>query len=356
MIFIQDRFTIERDGYILQDAIVLPENEYNLLSQSDIDSLKQKRFENYLYILGNTITPDSTQDHISVWKGLGVNYKSFNPKMNEWDAKYFKAIGLKNIRIHIPGYTSTPAQLLPFETTAKYFHDQGFYVVYGLTCGSGAITQTTFKNSYIPTVVAYAKKCNDSLICDEFQIGNEETLHNDSSYAPNIMINDILSLATQTKVNFKGIVSYSAEGTLNGDARGSNGFKLHGDTGELDLLSINVYGNVIRTSGKVSGITPTYTSVVNNILSVWPIGRLHVSEFNVEAGNTNFNDIPDSILTPELQSEYTFLRSNNILKTYLYQYCPSGDNQTGDSFWLAFSDRIKYQKGNFRPAWKGLLG
>jgi len=46
-IFVQHRFTIQQDGLTLQDAIVLPIEEYNALDTKQIDALKQERFDAY---------------------------------------------------------------------------------------------------------------------------------------------------------------------------------------------------------------------------------------------------------------------------------------------------------------------
>lgn len=46
-IFIQDRFTIERDGVTLQDAIVLPKEEYEKLTPEEIEVQKEERFTNW---------------------------------------------------------------------------------------------------------------------------------------------------------------------------------------------------------------------------------------------------------------------------------------------------------------------
>ena len=50
-VFIQHRFSIERDGKTLQDAICLPVSEYEKLSPEDIEAQKEQRFSNWINIL-----------------------------------------------------------------------------------------------------------------------------------------------------------------------------------------------------------------------------------------------------------------------------------------------------------------
>lgn len=46
-IIIQHRFTIERDGLTLQDALVLPKEDYEKLTPEEIEVQKESRFTNW---------------------------------------------------------------------------------------------------------------------------------------------------------------------------------------------------------------------------------------------------------------------------------------------------------------------
>ena len=46
-ILIQHRFTIERDGLVLQDALVLSKEDYDKLTPEDIEAQKESRFVNW---------------------------------------------------------------------------------------------------------------------------------------------------------------------------------------------------------------------------------------------------------------------------------------------------------------------
>lgn len=47
-IFIQHRFTVEKDGYVLNDAIVLPQAEYEFLQPEEIETMKKERLDNFV--------------------------------------------------------------------------------------------------------------------------------------------------------------------------------------------------------------------------------------------------------------------------------------------------------------------
>lgn len=46
-VIIQHRFTVERNGLILQDALVMPIDQYNKLSKKEIEVQKESRFLNW---------------------------------------------------------------------------------------------------------------------------------------------------------------------------------------------------------------------------------------------------------------------------------------------------------------------
>lgn len=58
-IFIQHRFTIEKDGKTYTDAIVLPLGDYEKLSSEEIEVIKEQRFNNWDEQVKNPVTPSN---------------------------------------------------------------------------------------------------------------------------------------------------------------------------------------------------------------------------------------------------------------------------------------------------------
>lgn len=54
-IFVQHRFSIDRDGQTLQDALVMPLEDYQKLSESDIEAQKEERFTNWVEAINNPV-------------------------------------------------------------------------------------------------------------------------------------------------------------------------------------------------------------------------------------------------------------------------------------------------------------
>lgn len=60
--YVQDKFTINQQGYSYTDALYFSKEEYDQLSVSDIEAMEQSRFDNWL----TYIRPSPQSDPISV--------------------------------------------------------------------------------------------------------------------------------------------------------------------------------------------------------------------------------------------------------------------------------------------------
>lgn len=290
---------------------------------------------------------------MGVWSGLGLNYKSFDPTNNAWDAQYFKGIGLNKLRIDIPGYLASKSTLDKEKATAKFFHDQGFYVIYGLTCGGGPMNSTTW-NDFATKQLSYVLECVGC--CDEYQVGNEEELHNDNTTLTDTQVRaNVRALATQLKALAPSLkFSYSTEQNASSTS-GSRAWTLEGK-GDLDLIGLNTYAGAVKSGAVVTSVNQNngFKTRVQEFSSTFKSNEWYVSEWNLEAGSANYNAIPEELRMIEQQKMYQFIKAN-CPSAYLYQYCAYNDNDAGDSFWLMKGDRASSPIGNFRPAWEVLL-
>lgn len=85
-IFIQRRFTITQGDQTLQDAIVLPEAEYNALSDKDIENLKQERFNNWQEVIKNPPPPEKEPSKEEVIASLDEQISSLTQQKESLEA------------------------------------------------------------------------------------------------------------------------------------------------------------------------------------------------------------------------------------------------------------------------------
>jgi hypothetical protein len=103
-IFIQHRFTIERDGQILQDAIVLPQDEYNKLTKEDLEAQKEARFTNWVdHIKHPPVVPELSKEEqlAQVDKDL-ASLEEQKQVLTKQKAEIQTAIGIKEEPLEEP--------------------------------------------------------------------------------------------------------------------------------------------------------------------------------------------------------------------------------------------------------------
>ena len=62
-IFIQHRFTIEKDGQSYSDALIYSKDEYDKLDKEEIEKEKQARFDNWVEMVKNPpIVPEASEE------------------------------------------------------------------------------------------------------------------------------------------------------------------------------------------------------------------------------------------------------------------------------------------------------
>lgn len=55
--FSNDKFIIESDGWTFEDSIVMPIEDYNALTQQEIEDMKIERFKNYRELITHPVQP-----------------------------------------------------------------------------------------------------------------------------------------------------------------------------------------------------------------------------------------------------------------------------------------------------------
>lgn len=279
-----------------------------------------------------------------VWPGLGVNYKSLN-RVDE-DIRYFRGIGLRYIRIHVPYATVPwdPAPLAHWRNTAKRFHDAGFHVMWGFSSMGPTIITASNWSSYANSVVAEAKYCQDNDICDLFIIGNEMEQFNDNTTLTDAQLRtNIRVLGASVKSVFTGDVIYCVEYGSAGSTFGTYRWIQEGK-GSIDYLGANLYGNYNATNNTYF---PRYAVGQGGIpaLNAAFGSNWMLSEFGVDGTNTVFDTMPEDRKEKELATYLEFIKNNNVNRAYIYQYRAFDDIDANDSFFL------RYSNGQSRPSW-----
>ena len=168
------------------------------------------------------------------WSGLGMclggvdDINQFNT-----DVDTLLANGFTQIRVHLSPYTESGWQTLSKAAVLSAI-SKGADVIWGVTGGAGPLTADDWVD-YRVEILAAAQWAQDNGVY-EFQIGNEEEMHNDDTTLTDTqLIANLKSVATEVQAIFtNGNVSYSFGGV------GINTWLTTGK-GDIDILATNLY-------------------------------------------------------------------------------------------------------------------
>jgi hypothetical protein len=283
---------------------------------------------------------------MSVWPGLGFNYKSRNPEVIARDIALFRKLGVRYIRVHIPAFNGTaawhPDTYRTWRIIAKQFTDAGFRTMFGI--GWGNINKAEWQR-YHDHCVAEAQYCLETGSCNEFNNGNEGEMHLvDMTQAE--FRTRTRALAVAIKAVFpdpnKVIYTFPCFSTY------GDGWIAEGIGDGMDYLGGNVYGNYNATTRfyNRNNYRNQIPKMVNGLGD-----KFILTEFNVEAIAGTYKAMASDVerFEQEFALMYRYIKSHNVLRAYLYQWRAANDNDVADSFYIARSN------GTFHPAWNALV-
>lgn len=281
---------------------------------------------------------------------LCVNYKA---KEANWaaDAAYFKSIGVTGIRPHLPAIGSPWADVPDSEGNlhwwrrcAKYFSDNGFYVIWGLAGyngfnTAGTLTATRFAE-YRNIVLGEAGRLRDLGMTIDFEIGNEmESTADGATLTVDQLQVNLGILATDVKAIYKGgKISYSPwdyAGTTY-DKWISNG------KGGLDLINVHPYCNTVNARAVTQG---GYQSVAKMMHKFGD--SCYATEFGMEAGSDNVLALPTDLKRSKIIEMWNYCNNLGMKKAFVFQWV---GYLNGDDQWA-----MKKMDGTFDLQWPAYL-
>lgn len=266
---------------------------------------------------------------MSPWSGLGINFTSLaDPVANGLQLDDIIArVGL-DIRIDIPTYG--PAQL-DWQTKAKASVIQavakGMRVVFGCSSNGITLTDSTWP-AFHTAILEFAQWSQDNGVY-EFQLGNEEELHNDDSTITDTEVVTLMkSTATEVQAIFtRGNVSYS----VNADITSLNQW-ISAGRGDVDIVAYNSYSNYFYPSGAQA------------LFTAFGADHCSITEFGPHYSALNSFSTDEEKQTVRVREMIEKFRSIGIPKYYYFSYRTPGSNDFGAA----------YLDGSHRLLWNSL--
>ena len=269
------------------------------------------------------------------WSGLGMCF--FSSGVQATDIlllKEIKTAGITKIRIDIPDYSNSSWM----ENSKRCVLDAialGFDVVWGVSSSGTVITADNWSSAggFKASILTAAQWAQDNGVY-EFQLGNEEELHNDDDTMPDGDLRvAIKATATEVQAIFtRGNISYSFD-TGNAVAWGDLG------RGDIDLMAMNTY----------HGNAGNYTNWWSDTLAyaVWKFGaeNFYLSEWGLSSTSIVDYSPDEDIQAIGVANMLETIKASGISRAFFFCY-----NQDPNTYVYT----VKSGVGSYRLLWNPL--
>lgn len=233
------------------------------------------------------------------------------------------------LRVDIPDYQNA-AVLAQSKAAVIRAIAKGANIIWGVSSNkfNNAAYEITAANwgDFHDAILAAATWAEENGVY-EFQLGNEEELHNDNTTLTDTqLIINLKALATEVQAIFtRGNVSYScAQGFVN------NWVTL--GKGDLDILASNIY------IGGIVPFTNAWKTDIDNLLSAFGVNGTYLTEFSLSYTSLDSYSSDEETQANIIQEMVNYIKDRGILRAMFYTY-------TGDTFGVRKAD------GTYRKLW-----
>ena len=224
-------------------------------------------------------------------------------------------LGIKEIRVNLPDWANASA-VAQAKAACTRAIAVGADVIWGVSSNPTILTAANWAD--FSTEVQSAATWAQANGVFEFQIGNEETLHNDGTTLTDAtLITNLKALATTVQAIFtRGNVSYTTEAARISDW-------VTAGKGDLDLLAANIY---IGGAGVYSGVA--WETNITSLINAFGASGTYLTEFNISYTSLADYSTDERVQATALSKMIEYIRASGITRAYYYAY----SDATADGF------------------------
>jgi hypothetical protein len=287
-----------------------------------------------------------------MWNGLGVNYLS---RQTNWasDAQYFKSVGLTGIRpmrlnLTTPWTVGSSAEngLEYWRNCAKYFGDQGFWVMFGGNCppGSGSYITPEVWEAYTLSLIEDVQYCESQGI----KLGCYEIANEVENKLSGITQSEFVDLVKDTATRLKAVCDYKiAHSCWDYNDEVYDAWITKG-LGDLDIILPSTYGSI--KNGGLAVSLGTYDD--NRIIQAFGPDRVMIREFNLDSESSDMCKIPEDVKVDVLRKQYKAIKDMGYKRAMFFHWVGYLDSETDQNLG-GFA--LKNADGSFKNYWSVLL-
>ena len=260
-----------------------------------------------LLLSGNLEIQGNTEEPV-MWSGLGMgllgveNITQFNA-----DLDTLLANGFTKIRVHLSPYNQPGWQTMSKAGVLSAV-SKGADVIWGITGGAGPTTAANWPN-YRQAILEAAQWAQDNGVY-EFQLGNEEEMHNDDTTLTDAqLIANLKSVATEVQAIFtNGKISYSCAGV------GMDTWIATGK-GDIDILATNLY-----MGGDDSPYDNYWKSMVDKLVNAFGGDGIYFTEFAPSWSALDDYSTDEAVQAQAVKEMIDYIKASGIERASYFCY------------------------------------
>jgi hypothetical protein len=209
---------------------------------------------------------------------------------------------------------------------------KGLKFIWGVTSSPTIITAANWAD-FRQAILDAAQWAQDNGVF-EFQLGNEEELHNDDTTLTNTqLVINLKAVATEVKAIFtNGNVSYSMSWDDNA--------WLTAGKGDIDIVGLNV-----SRGSDVGTFDDDWKTKISNALNVFGVDGLYITEFNLSSINIENYSTDEAVQATAVTEMIEYIKASGIKRALFYTW----KDHPGGLFGVVKDD------GTYRLLWSQAL-
>jgi hypothetical protein len=290
------------------------------------DTVSSGNCYQYQYLVSDNLGHQATYSSFDLGMGEFSSYPSFDSYVDD-----LLANGFTNLRIDIPDYQNTNwlAQSKTAVIRALTNHP-ALKITWGVSQNNGnpnipAITTANWPNFRAAILDAAAWAQANGVY--EFQIGNEEELHNnDGDLSDDVLQKNLKEVAKYIKehsIYNRGNISYTTTGDYFMGMLHTLG------RGDIDILAFNMYFNqydpnpsgtnlYVNLAHDLAGLQATLA----NMMSWWGVDHTYITEFSVNYNFLDYYSTDEAVQAAGLASMINAIKAAGVTRADFFFYGP----------------------------------
>ncbi|MBA7616196.1 hypothetical protein ES703_23492 [subsurface metagenome] len=275
---------------------------------------------------------ENTEEPV-MWSGLGIALYY----TNESDIDIILANGFEEMKLGIPDYQNT-SWLAYTKAAIIRIIAKGAKIIFGVSSNSYNNPDYTITAENWPTfrqaILDNAQWAQDNGVY-EFQLGNEEELHNDNTTLTDTqLIANLKSLATEVQEIFiNGNVSYSCW-------RESIDDWIIAGKGDIDILACNIY---MGGDGYYGG--NKWKTDINKLVNAFGADGTYLTEFNLSWSSLDDYSTDEAVQAAALTEMIEYIKASGMTRAFYFAWKDDGEARFG----------VVKDDGTYRLLWSQAL-